>query len=169
MRYWISVLVAAAVVLSSRANAQIDVYVGLNVGVTEYDFTEENATAVSFKGGLYFSPYVGIEADFINLGELNNYLQRDDLGVRGFNLAARAVLPVEQLEFYAKAGVFFWQSYVPDGYYEPIVIESGQNASLGAGVTYLLGRHLALNAEWQRFDLDTTYAQSLMVGVRFEF
>lgn len=163
--------------LAGPALAQVDFYAGANIGVTDYDFTDENAVALSGVFGVYMTPYLSAEVGILDLGELDEYIDpddniytRDSVSVRGVNLALRGVFPVDDtLELYGKIGMFLWRAEAKEDDFDYHKLEDGQNLSGGVGLTWLLTPNFGLNVEWQRFDLEDTYASSTSVGVRFEF
>ncbi|NKI17132.1 porin family protein [Spongiibacter sp. KMU-166] len=128
-------------------------YVGGNYGVyksRDGDFDEDD-DFVELSLGAQFNQYFGVEAGYLNFGEFSGTAGSADID--GYDLAVVGRLPLtESFGLYAKAGQLFWdadfdflgtkQSYDGD---EPFV---------GVGVDFKVAENLAVNLEYDRYNID---------------
>ena len=144
---------AAAPVKAVAAPAAGRWFVGAGIGgstVQGYDCagcspitsTDDHDTGFSVFGGYQFNDYLGIQAEYVDLGD-RNYTGpgiSDRHETTGFGLVGVATWPVmSSLDLFAKAGVFRWEQDIAYADPAPAITGnfSGTDATFGAGADLL--------------------------------
>jgi len=157
--------------------AQAEVVIGASAGeagidVTNVDYDESDFSWKAF-GGFRFIKYFGMKVEYLDLGSPEASLPTvGDVTVAGtaWNIAAEGVLPIgEHFEFFATLGYVFWEFDTT----EPGIFsndDSGEDINYGVGAAFIIGTHVGIRAEWQRFDAGgETNVDVLTAGVDFRF
>ena len=183
-----SVLALAASLAATQASAQA--FVGGSFGQSDID--EEITTALidsgtvdakdtgwKIFGGYMFNRHFGVEAAYLNLGEVSYSGTFGGLPVTGgkveltgFNIAALGSYPLsEQFSVFGKLGLFIWDAEASDttGGAPFSATADGTDLSFGVGVNYNFTRNLGLRAEWEMFKTDEADATLLSIGAVWRF
>jgi len=176
---------ATALVLTTAlplaAQADIDSYVGANIGNARLDNNfdgfefDTDANAYRFFGGIQFSDTFGIEAGYLNFGDftetvdLGDLLSRADITGDGWTLGATLALPLsENLSLFGKGGVFFWDADISvDGF--TIDTPGDENPYYGAGLKLDLGERFSLTGDWTVYELDVVETDVISLGFTYSF
>jgi len=157
--------------------AKAEVILGASAGeagidVTSTDYNENDFSWKAF-GGFRFIKYFGMKAEYLDLGSPEASLPTiGDVTIQGtaWNIAAEGVLPIgEHFELFATLGYVFWEFDSSDS---GILSDddSGEDINYGVGAAFIIGTHVGIRAEWQRFDAgSTTNVDVLTAGVDFRF
>lgn len=123
--------------------AQPGGYLGLSFGESDDDILNETDSAMKFFGGYNFSPNLGGEIAFVDLGEFSSgNLEQDGLS---FHLVG--YLPVSQtFDLFGKFGFFNWEVRAFG------LSDTGTDLSYGFGGEIHLSNQLGLRAEWETYD-----------------
>ena len=183
-----SVLALAASLAATQVSAQA--FVGGSFGQSDID--EEITTALidsgtvdakdtgwKIFGGYMFNRHFGVEAAYLNLGEVSYSGTFGGLPVTGgkveltgFNIAALGSYPLsEQFSVFGKLGLFIWDAEASDttGGAPFSATADGTDLSFGVGVNYNFTRNLGLRAEWEMFKTDEADATLLSIGAVWRF
>ena len=158
---------------------QGDVGRGITSGLITSGSFDGKDTAFKIFSGYMFSPSIGVESAYVDLGELTYAGQFGSQPVTGGTVKASG-FTIELLlshsltpEFslFGKLGMLFWEwrandvtSGVPFA-----TAQDGRDLLFGLGVAYSLSRRLGVRAEWERFKLDDASADLLSVGLVWSF
>ena len=124
------VLAATTALLSAPAWTQG--YVGVALGANFFNDAEEfgiedESTVFEVKGGVRLAEVLGLEMSYLNLGEFRDLRYDVDLAFSGVTVSGKAVLPLsEQMDVYAKIGVYFWELDEKYGY-QSILLDEGED------------------------------------------
>ena len=193
------VLVAAALALGSAlaaTQASAQGFIGGSIGQSDIDdeitsglingnqSVDGKDTAWKIFGGYMFNRHFGLEAAYVDLGELSySGTFTDALGtvpvtggkveVWGFNISAIGALPVtEQFSIFGKLGLFFWEAEARDTTAgRPFsAYDDGADLSFGVGLGFNFTRNFGVRAEWELFDNISDADVSLIsVGLFWRF
>jgi hypothetical protein len=159
----------------ARADQNQGWYVGVGAGEYNAGYHDSGYNSFSYQvfGGWRFSPYVALEASYLDLGRDNYYGAIN--GTEGFAPWVVGTLPVwkppssifDSIELFAKAGEYFWrydaQIYGAfDHYYNDFVY--------GGGVGTVLSNGVEIRGEFDRMNLpytDAANAWFVTLGYRF--
>jgi OmpA-OmpF porin, OOP family len=169
-RKHVSTLIAAAVsaaALAFAAGAQAQqAYIGASVGQSAFKIDTTGATSADTRdtgyklfGGWTFTPNLGVEAAYFDLGQATGAASLPGLGTvgvtgkaSGFSLAGVAALPLGDASLFAKAG--FAQVRGEIEARTPFGNASESDSSLqptfGVGASYALTSNLSARIEWER-------------------
>jgi hypothetical protein len=143
---------------------------GIDVTSTEFDESDFSWKAFA---GFRFIKYFGMKVEYLDLGSPEASLPSiGDVAVQGtaWNVAAEGVLPIgEHFELFATLGYVFWEFDSSDS---GILSDddSGEDLNYGVGGAFIIGKHVGIRAEWQRFDAGgVTNVDVLTAGVDFRF
>jgi len=150
-------LIAAAVVLPTRALAQGGFYVGFGAGQADNRQFDDRDHAYKIFGGYRFTPNFSVELSYIDLGRYPlpgspTAREYDHYGVAG-QLVGQLPLGDSGLSLFGKAGLFSWYGYSNryDYYYYDSARDTGTDLAVGAGLQFDFQRHWAVRGEWERF------------------
>ena len=186
-------LIAAAFALGATlaaTQASAQAFVGGSFGKSDID--EEITTGLidsgsvdgkdsGFKifGGYMFNRHFGVEAAYVDLGEVSYSgtfggapVTGGKVEVSGFNISALGSFPVtEQFSVFGKIGLFLWDAEASDttGGLPFSASEDGTDVSFGVGVGWQFTRNLGLRAEWEMFKTNEADATLISVGVLWRF
>jgi OOP family OmpA-OmpF porin len=186
-------LIAAAFALGATlaaTQASAQAFVGGSFGKSDID--EEITTGLidsgsvdgkdsGFKifGGYMFNRHFGVEAAYVDLGEVSYSgtfggapVTGGKVEVSGFNISALGSFPVtEQFSVFGKIGLFLWDAEANDttGGVPFSASEDGTDVSFGVGVGWQFTRNLGLRAEWEMFKTNEADATLISVGVLWRF
>lgn len=176
---------------SLPAAAQSQFYLGGSIGSlsvnTEFDDPnldfDDDTTSWSVHAGVQATDWFGVEASYNDFGEFDA-LRNFDLTrttvvgeLTGYDVMAVLSAPLGPLRFFGKGGVVYWDADAfariepPVG--APIELrdsDDGTDLAFGGGLEFSLGENLALRAEVEWFDIDSTesvWFSSLGLSVRF--
>lgn len=181
--------VLAAILASSISlpviAADTGFYVGGSVGRSDYGVgpgdlgmtsgtVDDTDTAYKVFGGYNFTRNFGVEAAYVDLGDLTfsgNVGATPVSGsadVEGFNISAVLTAPInERFSVFGKLGAFVW-----DGDFSANSTavswsgsDSGTDFSAGLGASYSFNKNLSLRAEYEYFDDVDTNLWTVGVGV----
>lgn len=175
----LTALIAAAAI--APVAAQADSYVGVNVGRTQQKFNsavlsaKDNSTAYKVYGGYQFTPYVGIEGGYNDLG--TGEVKGIDGGkakAKQIYVAATGTIPLgERFALTGKAGVASTRTTLSNVLGSDKYKHTG--LMLGVGATYAITPTALAVVEYEDFgktakeDSFTMKAHVLSAGVRFKF
>ena len=188
------VIVASAVALSgvlAAAQASAQAFVGGSIGQSDIgdeitsglidanQSVDGKDTAWKIFGGYMFNRNFGLEAAYVNLGEVSYSgtfggapVTGGKVEVNGFNVAALGSYPVtEQFSVFGKVGLFIWEADASDttGGLPFSAKDDGTDISFGLGVGYSFTGNLGVRAEWERFKTDDADADLLSIGLVWKF
>ena len=137
-------------------------------------------TAWKIFGGYMFNRHFGLEAAYVNLGELSYSgtfqgaaVTGGKVELSGINIAALGAYPVtEQFSVFGKIGLFLWDAEASDttaGLGAFSAKEDGTDVSFGVGVGYNFTRNLGVRAEWEMFKADEADASLISIGLVWRF
>lgn len=170
-------------------------FIGSTIGLANYDVSEGELFGGSpgsldnsdnyFKlfVGAPFNKYLGVEAGYVDLGELNfkyqdSYNYNVSAAYTGYTLNLTLTLPITyRLSAYGKAGVFSWEgkaNSVRTGI-PPNTSKSTDSASVdgldgfyGLGVAYNW-RNTTIHAEYEMYESDGDIINAFGIGASFNF
>lgn len=156
-------------------------YIGAGVGLTTMDicddlgglgFTncDDEDTGIKIFGGYKFNPNFGVEASWVDLGEVSvaGPGGSASVAVDGFGLAAVGMIPLnERFGVFGKVGLYMWD--VSGGGLATGISDDGSDIMFGAGVNWNLTDRFGLRAEWERFDIDGDDVDFLSIGAQLNF
>jgi hypothetical protein len=173
-------MVVALVSLGSTAALAGPFYVGasamktnLNIDDAGASFDASDTTYKAFVG-FRFLKFLGLEASYIDFGTLDDSTSGIDLSVdaTGYDLFLVGVLPIgKHFELFAKAGYFSWDRNADaSGVVSGSDSESGSDPVYGAGLAFILGKHIGIRVEYEKYDMtdvDTLDQESAGIDFRF--
>jgi len=130
-------------------------YAGAGYGFVSVDGSDfdDDDTAPQVYAGIQFTPYLGVEAGYMDFGKARGDVLR--MEADGYSLALTGRLPVtERVALYAKAGQFWWDSDVRvrnTGFGESF---SGRDLTYGVGLSFAITPVLDFRLSYDRLDLD---------------
>lgn len=184
----VSAHLLAGAFAASQASAQP--YLGFSLGQSDIDdeitaglitsgSVDGKDTAWKIFGGYMFHPNFGVEAAYIDLGEVTysgeffgSPVTGGKVEVSGFNISALGNYPVsEQFSVFGKIGLFIWDAEASDitGGAPFSTKEDGTDISFGLGVGYNFTRNLGIRAEWERFEASEADANLISIGLLWRF
>jgi len=153
-------------------------YPGLNIGggagtssLNGADYTGDGNRVedrqVSFKGlvGYRLGPVFSMEAQYVDFGTAEDGGNR----VKAHGVTAGGVLEMPNMYIrpYAKAGALFWDA---DGEFSGVNrSETGTDFTYGGGVRFILGQHLDLRTEYERFEFTDADVHTISAMLQFNF
>lgn len=131
--------------------------------------------------GYRFAPFFALEVNYVDFGRPNNSFTTSGtegnyrLHASGFAPMGVATLPLGPIELFAKGGWLFSNNNVSIYLNQPgqQVVQSSHSSSDfmwggGAGITVL--RHLNINAEWDRVEVENAHgSQALWLAAAWRF
>ena len=176
-------LVAAALLGSAIASAQAaDFFAGASVGRSHFhvdDFPgvsiDRNDTGFKVFGGASFTPNLGLEAGYVNLGKVKASAGSATGSLRGTGFYVDAVgeFPVGgNFSVLAKIGAFRGEAKAE----VPTVgsdKDTGTDFKFGLGGAYAIDKNLSVRAEWERYRFnvfdDKGDTDLISVGISYKF
>jgi OmpA-OmpF porin, OOP family len=172
---------------SFTAHAQPFVELGFGQSDVDVDFISLGATSQDTKdttfnisGGWMFTPMIGIEIGYRDLGEVSGSMTAPGVTstvtfeAEGFQLGAVGRIPLGTSAFsiVPRVGLFKWDVKgrgVVNGVQVSSLDEDGTDLYFGVGADYSISKNLHVGAHWARFDLDDLDVDviELRVGWRF--
>ncbi len=164
MRQYGILVMAVVILLSISLRAQVPgkLYLGGSVGSSFIETKpqdvggeelkiDKNGFAYKFFAGFKLMKFLGVEADYRDLGTVKNSLQSVEFesNVKGFDVFATGTFNMAMLELFAKAGYFFWNSEVKGGNFSVETDDSDFAWGIGAAIS--LGK-IGVRAEWESFN-----------------
>lgn len=174
-------LALASLAAPTLVLADSGLYLGASFGASHFEdsFTGvslgADANAYRFTGGVQFGDFLGVEAGYLDFGDLSETI---DLGgvtsttvidAAGWTLGGTLGLPLGgQLSLFGRAGVFFWDAdLVVDGF--SIDVPADENPYYGGGARVEVTRNLSLVGDWTRYELDTIDSDVISLGFTYRF
>lgn len=158
--------IAATTLFGAPAAEAQQPYIGASVGRSDYKIDTTGAssadtkdTGVKLYGGAMFTPNLGVEAAYFDLGKARGAASLPGLGtvdvsakVRGVSLAGIAAVPFGDASVFAKAGIAQVRGEIEAR--TPLGSGSESKSSLqptyGVGATYAFTPNLGARIEWER-------------------
>jgi len=188
------VLVASCLVLSfafAATQASAQAFVGGSIGQSDIGdeitsglidanrSVDGKDTAWKVFGGYMFNRNFGIEAAYVDLGEVSYSgsfggaaVTGGKVEVNGFNIAALGSYPVTQeFSVFGKIGLFLWNAEASDttGGVPFSAKNDGTDLSFGLGVGYSFTPNLGVRAEFERFEASDADANLISIGIVWRF
>ena len=184
--------IAAAAFALALASTQASAQGVLGGSIGQGDIDEEVAsglitsgsvdgkdTAWKLFGGYMFSPNLGIEGAYVNLGEVSysgeffgSPVTGGKVEITGFTIAALGNLPInEQFSVFGKLGLFVWEAEASDitGGLPFSDKADGTDLMFGVGLGYQFSRNLGVRAEYEMFAADEADAGLVSIGIVWRF
>ena len=127
---------------------------------------DTSSTSFNIGGGYRFNKWLALDGGYWDFGNYKS--DRDEDGDRekfdatAWTLGGMVSVPLWIMDFYAKAGVAFWD-------YDGRNFDAdGEDLYFGLGAAFNIGSSLDIYGEWVRFDQDAEI-DALGVGVRWTF
>ncbi|HSA70435.1 MAG TPA: outer membrane beta-barrel protein [Burkholderiales bacterium] len=186
-------LAACALLLSgalTASHAYAQFFVGGSIGQSDIDdeitaglitsgTVDGKDTAWKILGGYMFNRHFGVEAAYVNLGEVSYSGAFGLLPVTGgkveltaFNVSALGALPInEQFSLFGKIGFFGWEAEASDttGGVPFSAEDDGTDISFGVGVMFNFTPSFGVRAEYEFFQTDIGDAGLISVGALWRF
>ena len=181
-------LALSGALTASQASAQF--FVGGSIGQSDIDdevttglitsgTVDGKDTAWKIFGGYMFNRHFGVEAAYVNLGEVSYSGAFGLLPVTGgkveltaFNVSALGALPInEQFSLFGKIGFFGWEAEASDttGGVPFSAKDDGTDLSFGVGVMFNFTPNFGVRAEYEFFQMDIGDAALISIGAVWRF
>lgn len=158
---------------------QSDVDDEITTGLIDSGSVDGKDTAWKIFGGYMFNRHFGIEAAYINAGEVSYSGTFSGFPVTGgkveltaFNVSVLGNLPInEQFSVFGKVGLFSWEAEASDitGGFPFSGSEDGTDISFGVGVGYNFTPNFGVRAEYELFQTDNADASLISIGLVWRF
>lgn len=158
---------------------QSDVDDEITTGLIDSGTVDGKDTAWKIFGGYMFNRHFGIEAAYINAGEVSYSGTFSGFPVTGgkveltaFNVSVLGNLPInEQFSVFGKVGLFSWEAEASDitGGFPFSGSEDGTDISFGVGVGYNFTPNFGVRAEYELFQTDNADASLISIGLVWRF
>lgn len=179
-----ALFVGLLVAISGSVLAQAGPYVGGAFGqskfkewctetaTTRFTVCDDSDTSWKLLGGYRFNRYVGVEASYIDWGEVT---ARFNTGAQvaakqhSYGLAAVGTVPLgERFELFGKAGFLKTEQETRRITPNPLTVNRDETEfHYGLGAKYAFTRNWALRGEWE--NTDKLKVQMLSIGVEYRF
>lgn len=185
----VAVLGSGALLAASQASAQ-GFYIGGSFGQSDYDdgnavpalitsgTVDGSDTGFKFFGGYQFSPNLGVEVAYVDLGKatysgtfLGDSVTGGKIETTGFNVSAVGTLPVNpSFSLFAKVGLFLWDAKASDvtAGVPFSATDDDLDVSFGIGAAYNMTSKFSIRAEWEQFKAVDSVSL-LSIGVAYKF
>ena len=124
-----------------------------------------SSVGFNLEGGYRFNKWLSVDAGYMNLGNFESDRNADgdrlDFDVDTWTLGGMASVPLWIMDFYARAGMNWWE-YSGDSKYDDM------DPYYGLGFAFNLGASLDLYAEWVRYEMEANI-DTFGLGVRWTF
>lgn len=158
---------------------QSDVDDEITTGLIDSGTVDGKDSAWKIFGGYMFNRHFGIEAAYINAGEVSYSGTFSGFPVTGgkveltaFNVSVLGNLPInEQFSVFGKVGLFSWEAEASDitGGFPFSGSEDGTDISFGVGVGYNFTPNFGVRAEYELFQTDNADASLISIGLVWRF
>ena len=153
---------------AGRFNVEIDDVEDVTDTIGSFDADDTTFKAFA---GWRFNPYLGVELDYIDLGNPEDVIdgRRVSADVNGFAPYLVGTLPIGPVELFAKAGYLFYDVKVD---VDDLDIQDDSNEDLvyGAGIGVTMFEHLHARLEYEVIDIgDVDDANALWVSAAWRF
>jgi len=153
---------------AGRFNVEIDDVEDVTDTIGSFDADDTTFKAFA---GWRFNPYLGVELDYIDLGNPEDVIdgRRVSADVNGFAPYLVGTLPIGPVELFAKAGYLFYDVKVD---VDDLDIQDDSNEDLvyGAGIGLTMFEHLHARLEYEVIDIgDVDDANALWVSAAWRF
>ena len=164
----LAVLISGAMVTGVQAAGnQVNGYLFGNVGQADYDFgsafkgapgsLDEEDTAFKVGAGVQLNPYVGVEFQYVNLGEATykhpGFKQIAEVEGYGANLVG--TIPLDRFKLYGKVGYHKLEMEISEkevGWFDWSDSKKDWITSYAIGATFALTPQFEIAAEYERYD-----------------
>lgn len=166
------VMAATTTLLSAPAWAQG--YLGVAMGANffndaDYFEIEDESTAFEIKGGVRLAEVLGVELSYLNLGEFRDLYNDVDLGFSGVTVSGKAILPLgDQMDVYAKIGIYFWELDQKYGY-RSYLVDEGEDLIFGGGAAFYVAKNLSVDLEYRFLEMVDLESDLFTAGITFSF
>lgn len=170
-RSLLAVLIGAAA-FGAQAAEDTGFYAGAGAGQSFVDETgyDDEDTAFSAFGGYQFNRYFGLEAGYVDFGELEPDAAGRALEASSVYFTAVGTLPfTEKFSGYAKAGFQRWDVDTAIPGLAGTGDDNGNDPTYGVGLQYRFTDAVALRGEYSRFEFEDVDVDLAQVQVRFDF
>ncbi|WP_185268690.1 porin family protein [Halopseudomonas xiamenensis] len=164
----LAVMVSGLMVAGVQAaENQVNGYLFGNIGQADYDLgnlyqgfigsVDETDTAFKLGAGVQLNPYIGIEFQYVDLGEAA-YKEpgyKEMVEVEGFGANLVATLPLDRFKLYGKVGYhkLKFEAQIKDDFWGTWSdSEKDWITSYAVGATYALTPQFEVVAEYERYD-----------------
>lgn len=164
----LAVMVSGLMVAGVQAaENQVNGYLFGNIGQADYDLgnlyqgfigsVDETDTAFKLGAGVQLNPYIGIEFQYVDLGEAS-YKEpgyKEMVEVEGFGANLVATLPLDRFKLYGKVGYhkLKFEAQIKDDFLGTWSdSEKDWITSYAVGATYALTPQFEVVAEYERYD-----------------
>lgn len=170
-RTLLAVLIGAAT-FGAQAAQDPGFYVGAGAGQSFVDETgyDDEDTAFSAFGGYQFNRWFGLEAGYVDFGELEPEIDGGSLEASSVYLSAVGTLPfTDKFSGYAKAGFQRWDVDTAIPGLSGTADDNGNDPTYGVGLQYSFTDAVALRGEYSRFEFEDADVDLAQVQLRFDF
>jgi outer membrane immunogenic protein len=169
--------------VSTAAFAENDSGFYLGAGAGQFNVETDDISSSTFEGddtvykvfaGYRFSPYIGIELDYIDLGAPSDTIGNINLEaeINGFAPYFIVTLPLGPIEAFGRVGYYFYNVDIKGsaGAIATSFDDSAEDLVYGAGLGITLFEHLHARLEYEFFDIeDTESANAVWVSGAWRF
>ena len=151
-----------------RFNVEIDDVDDVTDTIGSFDADDTTFKAFA---GWRFNPYLGVELDYIDLGNPEDVIdgRRVSADVNGFAPYLVGTLPIGPVELFAKAGYLFYDVKVDVDDLD-IQDDSNEDFVYGAGIGLTMFEHLHARLEYEVIDIgEVDDANALWVSAAWRF
>ena len=158
---------------------QSDIDDEITTGLIDSGTVDGKDTAFKIFGGYMFNRHFGVEAAYIDAGEVSYSGTFSGVPVTGgtvelsaFNVSVLGNFPVnEQFSVFGKIGLFSWEAEANDttGGMPFSADDDGTDVSFGVGVAYNFTRNFGLRAEYELFKTDDADVSLISIGAVWRF
>jgi OmpA-OmpF porin, OOP family len=144
---------------------QSDIDDEITTGLIDSGTVDGKDTAFKIFGGYMFNRHFGVEAAYIDLGEVSYSgtffgapVTGGTVELTAFNVSVLGNFPVnEQFSVFGKIGLFSWEAEANDttGGIPFSADDDGTDVSFGVGVAYNFTRNFGLRAEYELFKIES--------------
>ena len=176
-RLLVAVLVLGGCTMTAHAGLFLGGSVG-DVSVKDSDSTVDfsgSDTGYKAYGGFTFIKFFAVEASYVEFGSSEDEISSGtDVTVdpTGWDAFAVGKLPIgKHFEIFGKLGFIMWDAEATySGAVNGSSDESGTDSCYGAGIAFVFGKHFAVRAEYESFEISDIDGLDMMsVGAEFRF
>jgi len=165
-------VLAGSAAFGAQAAQDTGFYAGAGAGqsyIDEHAYDDED-TAFSVFGGYQFNRWFGLEAGYVDFGELKPDVAGTPVEAGSVYFTAVGTLPfTEKFSGYAKAGFQRWDLDTAIPGLVGTGDDSGTDPTYGVGLQYSFTDAFALRAEYSRFEVDDADLDLAQLQARFDF
>lgn len=176
-RLLVAILVVGACTMTAHAGLFLGGSVG-DVSVKDSDSTVDfsgSATGYKAYGGFTFIKFFALEASYVEFGSSEDEISSAadaTVDPTGWDAFAVGKLPIgRHFEIFGKLGIIMWDAKATySGAVSGSSDESGTDSCYGAGIAFVFGKHFAVRAEYESFDIsDIDTLDMTSIGAEFRF